>query len=348
MDISFFREFIVLADTCNFQEAAYILHISQATLSKHIQKAENELCVTLFDRTTRNVSLCEGGKIFYTYAKRMVDLYDECNYSLNDIRTHDFKKLLIGFPSSIGQYGIPALLAKFIYCYPDIHTEIINEKEPKLAEFLITKKLNFIFTGSPVSGNDNLCQQLYLTDSLCVLLPYDHPMVSLPYVTFDQLRNEKFVTHGLTSPETRELYRSCAKAGFEPQVITQTTFRSNLVEMVRCGIGITLMGRTYAQSFNMNGLALVDIKPQLSRSIYLQYYKKVPPASSEELFLQYYSTEIADAVYPPPTIKTAPGCFLFYFLATYAQFCYSVRNDYMRYAHLQRGKLCCYRFRTAL
>lgn len=298
MDIQFLKEFIVLANTCNFQEAAYILHISQATLTKHLQKAEDELCVSLFDRTTRSVKLCEGGKIFYDYAKRMVDIYDECNHSLNDVRTCDQKKLLIGFPSSLGQYGIPALLAKFIYCYPDIHTEIINEKEPRLAEFLLTKKLNFIFSGSPISGNDNICQQLYVTDSLCVLLPYDHPLVSLPYVTFEQLRNEKFVIHGITSPETRELYKSCGKAGFEPQVITQTTFRSNLVEMVRCGIGITLMGRIYAQSFNMKGLALVDIKPQLSRSIYLQYHKKIPPASSEEFFLQYYETEIMDSASP--------------------------------------------------
>lgn len=291
MDIQFFREFIVLANTCNFQEAAYILHLSQATLSKHVQKAEEELGVSLFDRTTRNVSLCEGGNIFYDYARRMIEVYDECNHSLNDLRAYDRRKLLIGFPSSLGQYGIPALLARFIYCYPDIHTEIINEKEPKLAEFLVSRKLHFIFTGSPVTGNDSLRQQLFVSDSLCILLPYDHPMVDLPYVTFDQLREEKFVTHGLTSPETRELYRSSAKAGFEPQIIAQTTFRSNLVEMVRCGIGITLMGRRYAQSFNMNGLALVDIRPRLSRNIYLQYYKKMPSGSGEKLFLQYYQSE---------------------------------------------------------
>lgn len=281
-----------------YQEAADLLHISQPALSKHIQKIEDELHITLFDRTTRNVKLCKGGTIFYDYAKRMIDMYDECSRTLNDVRTQDKKKLVIGYPSSLGQYRIPALLAKFIYCYPDVNMEIINDREPRLTEYLQEKKLHFLFTTQPLNESNDISKQLYVADTLCILLPYDHPMASLPYVTFDQLRNEEFVLQGSLSPETREIYRCCKKAGFEPRVIAQSNFRSNAVEMVRCGIGITLMGHKYAQAFNMDGLVLIDIKPQMSRSVYLQYYKKIQPGSNEDLFLQYYETESGSFAFP--------------------------------------------------
>jgi DNA-binding transcriptional LysR family regulator len=57
MEIDYWREFVVLAQTCNFQETAEILYSSQSTLSKHIQCIEAELGIPLFDRTTRKVKL---------------------------------------------------------------------------------------------------------------------------------------------------------------------------------------------------------------------------------------------------------------------------------------------------
>ena len=43
MDIQYLCEFVVLAELCNYQEAAEALHVSQSALSKHIQKLEEGL-----------------------------------------------------------------------------------------------------------------------------------------------------------------------------------------------------------------------------------------------------------------------------------------------------------------
>ena len=51
MDIDTLREFTSLFETLSFQETADRLCVSQSALTKHIHKLEEELGVSLFDRS---------------------------------------------------------------------------------------------------------------------------------------------------------------------------------------------------------------------------------------------------------------------------------------------------------
>ena len=57
--------------------AAEELYISQSSLSKHIMSIEKELGHSLFNRTTRKVSLTSFGKTYLPYAQRIVATDDE-------------------------------------------------------------------------------------------------------------------------------------------------------------------------------------------------------------------------------------------------------------------------------
>ena len=64
MELAFIREFVTLAEIRKFSAAAQQLHISQSTLSRHIQTLETELGCTLFTRTTRDVELSACGALY--------------------------------------------------------------------------------------------------------------------------------------------------------------------------------------------------------------------------------------------------------------------------------------------
>ena len=53
--------FVVLVREDNFLNAAETLHISQSSLTKHIQKLEKELNISLFDRNSRKAVITEAG-----------------------------------------------------------------------------------------------------------------------------------------------------------------------------------------------------------------------------------------------------------------------------------------------
>ena len=75
MKIQYICEFTTLARLHSFLKAAEELHISQATLSRHIKRMEEEMGVLLFERTTRHVCLTKEGRIFLSYAIAIQDLY---------------------------------------------------------------------------------------------------------------------------------------------------------------------------------------------------------------------------------------------------------------------------------
>ena len=82
MEMRLLQEFASLVETKSFQITSEYMNISQSTLTKHIQKLENEMGVSLFDRTTRSVKLSEYGSTYYFYAKEMVKLYEEGNAAI--------------------------------------------------------------------------------------------------------------------------------------------------------------------------------------------------------------------------------------------------------------------------
>ena len=63
MEINYLKEFVILARTGNYLEAADSLYMGQSSLSRHIKTLEEELDIRLLDRTTRKVSLTEAGRL---------------------------------------------------------------------------------------------------------------------------------------------------------------------------------------------------------------------------------------------------------------------------------------------
>ena len=63
MHIEYFHDFIVLAEELNYHSAAKNLHMSQATLSKHINALEDHYGVRLFDRDKTYVHLTNRGSV---------------------------------------------------------------------------------------------------------------------------------------------------------------------------------------------------------------------------------------------------------------------------------------------
>ena len=63
---------ILLSETLNFSQAADILNISQPAITKSIKKLEEELEITLFNRSPKGVTLTENGKIFYSFIKYII------------------------------------------------------------------------------------------------------------------------------------------------------------------------------------------------------------------------------------------------------------------------------------
>lgn len=65
--------FIVVAEELHFGRAAVRLHVAQPSLSRQIRLLEADLGLTLFERSTRRVTLTPAGALLYPEAVRLLD-----------------------------------------------------------------------------------------------------------------------------------------------------------------------------------------------------------------------------------------------------------------------------------
>ena len=75
MNLKDLQYFISLAKHKNFSKAARECFVTQPTLSNQISKLEEELELSLFERTNRKVSITQEGKLILDVAKKNTRKY---------------------------------------------------------------------------------------------------------------------------------------------------------------------------------------------------------------------------------------------------------------------------------
>lgn len=72
LDLRLVRYFTVVAEHLNFGRAATALHLAQPSLSRQIQRLEDQLGVRLFDRTPQGSRLTKAGEAFLPQAQTLL------------------------------------------------------------------------------------------------------------------------------------------------------------------------------------------------------------------------------------------------------------------------------------
>ena len=110
MDIKELTNFIAIAENGSISKAARELHISQPPLTKQLQRLETELNVTLFERTSKCVTLTKKGRMFYRRALSLI-AFSESIFS--ELNSKSESTINIGMISSSSAYSI-MLIEKYL------------------------------------------------------------------------------------------------------------------------------------------------------------------------------------------------------------------------------------------
>ena len=286
MDIQQFEEFTSLVETCSFQKTAELTNVSQSALTKHIQKMEEELGVTFFDRSKRSVKTNKFSKAFYPYAKRILELYREGGSALTSLTNQDKWALRIAYSPGSARYGVIELLSEFARENPQFSLQ--SQESHQLAELLHNRQADFAFATEEVMPGHQMNQIIYKTDALAVVLPLDHPLAGEKLLSLNQIRNEKFILHvkpdGAPHLESRKFLDYCAEKGVTPEVCAQSSFTSNISRMVNQKQGIAVMNR-YQFPGEGVAVAVADFQPRIETCIYMIYLNNARLSAPARSFL---------------------------------------------------------------
>lgn len=135
------KVFHTVAKRLSFTKAAEELFISQPAVTKHIHGMEEQLGIALFERIGNRIRLTPGGKLLLQYANQIFLLYGNMEYDLHQLKQDQGGLLNIGASSTIAQYFLPGVLARFNQEHPSIRTSLINGNTEQIEEALLQKEI---------------------------------------------------------------------------------------------------------------------------------------------------------------------------------------------------------------
>jgi DNA-binding transcriptional LysR family regulator len=285
MNISYYQEFITLAETRNFWEASERLFMNQSTLSKHIKCLEDELGMPLFVRTTRHVELTEYGKTLLPYAIRLVQTFYDSNTALLKIKSKLNGQIIVGSIPDMDSYGITNIFHNFLESFPNYNIKSLEEDPKDLLPMLREQKCDFVFTRESkldfeqnFKNEKEITRVPYLRDHMVAVLPKGHPLAQEKEVPLHDLKGEDFCLLKETSMLYDFAVSKCSEAGFLPNVVFTSERLANLYDMVSLGNGVSLLMNyhTIIRSNNPDliasrGFTTVPVTPTIYTQISLCY-----------------------------------------------------------------------------
>lgn len=117
-------EFVAVAETESFTQAAKRLGISTAQVSRQISALEARLATKLFQRTTRKVSATEAGQIYFQHCRLVLDGLDDAERAITNLHSVPRGKLRITAPVIYGEKTIAPLVNDFVLRYPELEVQL--------------------------------------------------------------------------------------------------------------------------------------------------------------------------------------------------------------------------------
>jgi len=290
MEFNQVKIFVAVAQKKSFSKAAEMLFISQPTVTSNVRKLEKELGVTLINRKSKNISLTEGGMLFYRYAMELVNIYAKAQYSLSKYKKGIEGLLEIHASTIPEQYLLPYIVRDFIKDYPLVRFSIRHKDSRGVIDDILSGKINFGFVGAKYAS-DNL-EYIDFYDDRLVLITSFEKNFSKHSVTIESLAGEDILLREQGSG-TRLLFENALKE----KKLDIGMFRSHTIndsleaikKMVSLGVGIGLVSyivvKNEVASGQLNCYEIEDI--ELKRKFSLVYCKNRCLSPIEDKFKNF-------------------------------------------------------------
>nr|WP_198427183.1 MULTISPECIES: LysR family transcriptional regulator [Brucella/Ochrobactrum group] len=170
------QSFLIVAEELNFRRSAERLNIDQSALTRRIQKLEYLLGFSLFERTTREVSLTPAGRAFYEENARLIYDYNRSVKAARLVAEGKTGILRVAYMAFAATELMPSAVQRFRTAYPhvDVNLRYIRTQGQKLAIAHDEVDIGYMIGSFEHSDFHSL---LLTSDPLYVVTPKNHALL---------------------------------------------------------------------------------------------------------------------------------------------------------------------------
>jgi DNA-binding transcriptional LysR family regulator len=286
MDFFQLETFLAIVQTRSFSGAAKVVRRTQPAVSQMVRKLEEEIGEPLFDRSSRDGTLTDAGKVLHEYANRILNLRQEARASLEELRQFQRGTLVIAANEFTSLYLLRVLEEFRRFC-PMIKIAVQRSLASSIPEQVLDHTVELgILSFRPESPL--LKSVVVFTDQLAFVVPPSHPLSKAREVSIRQLGAESFVAHNVVSPYRLKVLEAFKRHKTPLNIGVEMPTIEAIKRFVVAGNGVALVPGLAIEPELLRGeLVSIPVKElKLERQLRIVYRKGAQLSHAAQAFLK--------------------------------------------------------------
>lgn len=151
---------VALDEYRHFVRAAEKCFVAQPTLTLQVKKLEEEIGISLFNRSSQPLVPTPAGEAFIIKAREIINSIDKLKEMVNERKQKMEGQFSLGIIPTLAPYLLPRFIKSFCDAHPKIHLEIKEMQSHQILQALKTNQLQLGIMVTPTE--DNAIRELLL------------------------------------------------------------------------------------------------------------------------------------------------------------------------------------------
>ncbi|MHB1627208.1 MAG: LysR family transcriptional regulator [Bacilli bacterium] len=244
MHMESYEVFRVVSEHGSATKAAQVLHMTQSTVSRHLQALEEEFGGLLFERSASGLTLTDLGQALYPYTCDLLSCHARAKEELLRLRSRS-GGLCVGATLSIGEYVLPRILGQFRKHNPlaEIRMRISNTTE--VMDDLLRHRVDIGLVEGMIEPSADFTVAQWTTDELILVCSPEHPFAKRAQIGVAELMEESLLCREEGSGTRQMTERALDNIGILPSLafVMELGSIQAIKSAIQAGLGIAFLSR---------------------------------------------------------------------------------------------------------
>jgi len=270
LSIRHLRAFYEVATCGSFTRAASSMHLTQSTLTATIKQLEQDVGLTLFDRTTRRVILTTAGEKFLPVSIRLLSDFDTALSDLKALAEQQQGHIgIAASPSTISRL-LPVVIQQYRSEFPNISISLRDDSAAQIEQRVLENEVDFGI-GANHSAHPDLSYQPLLKDRYGVVVTTDSPLAMATEIRWHQLQQQQLLFLSADTGIRAQLSQFREAGGSSPEgerAMVEVSNPAGIAALIKQNLGISILPALAASTESFKELQFIPLKqPIINREI---------------------------------------------------------------------------------
>jgi len=261
------------------------LHRTQPAVSQAVRRLEEGVGERLFDRTTKDATLTDAGRLLRDFAERLLRLSEEAEIAVRDLRDLRRGRVLIG-ANEASVHAVLPIIGRFRDSHPLVHVDVRRVPSRQIGAEVAQGTLDFgVLTFTP--SEPKLSSIVLGHDELVMLVPPSHALAHHKEVTLAECGRHPVIAHNDPSHTRDRVLRLFEQHHIPANILISLPSLEGIKRAVATNMGVALLPRRCAESEIARGelVALHVPEIKLRRQVRLVFRKGNERSHASAAFL---------------------------------------------------------------